>query len=161
VLDEDGQPQNHVVVNATCAATYIHKVLGVSVEPGQETSINGLLASVAEKLSPTNDTPSSLDSHVQVGGSLVRVTLASLPTYVPSRHTAPAKPHAATDIARGHASGDKPLRILLLLSSAEHAVALGTAVARAFPLYSRKSGPAKPPRKVRGCWSGQASYSRH
>lgn len=70
---------------------------------------------------------------------MLQVTLGCLPSGRASRHNCPAKPHAATEIVKSVAGGSGPLRILVTLASVDHAVALGTAVARAFPLYNHKS----------------------
>ncbi len=114
---------------------------------------------MTEKLSPTFDSHTCLDTFLDVDGTMVRITLGCLPSGPASRHNCVAKPHAATEIVKSVAGGDGTLRILLTLASADHAVALGTAVARAFPLYSHKGGASsgaaaganggsKPPRKV-------------
>jgi len=107
-----------------------------------------LLRAVTRKLSPTFDTHSCLDTWVEVDGTTVRVTLGCLPSGPASRHNCASKPHAATDIVKSVASGEGMLRVLITLASADHAVALGTAVARAFSLYSHKSSNSKPLRKV-------------
>ncbi|TFJ86193.1 hypothetical protein NSK_002401 [Nannochloropsis salina CCMP1776] len=111
-----------------------------------------LLRAMANNLTPTFDRHFCSDTWVDVDGTLVRVTLGCLPSGEASRHNCPAKPHAATEIVKSVANGEAPLRILLALTSADHAVALGTAVARAFPMYSRKSNgsssASKPPRNV-------------
>ena len=116
---------------------------------------------ITEKLSPGFDAHCTLDTWLEVDGTTVRVTLGCLPSGRASRHNCPAKPHAATDIVKAVAGGggDAPLRILVTLASVDHAVALGTAIARAFPLYHNKSskkgggaangGGEKPPRRVR------------
>ena len=108
-----------------------------------------LLYKIAKKLRPGSDSPATDATYFEIDGTSVKVTLGCLPSAVASRHNAPSKPHAATDIVKGVASGEGTLRILILLASADHAVALGTAVARAFPLYSHKSSAAGvAPRKV-------------
>lgn len=107
-----------------------------------------LLRAVTSKLSPTFDTHSCLDTWVDIDGTMVRVTLGCLPSGPASRHNCPSKPHAVTDIVKSVASGEGTLRILITLAAADHAVALGTAVARAFPLYNHKSSNDKPLRKV-------------
>jgi probable aminopeptidase NPEPL1 len=107
-----------------------------------------LLRAVTSKLSPTFDTHSCLETWVEVDGTMVRVTLGCLPSGPASRHNSPSKPHAATDIVKSVASGEGTLRVLITLACADHAVALGTAVARAFPLYSHKSSNSKPLRKI-------------
>lgn len=115
-----------------------------------------LMHEVTKKLSPSFDSHATLDTWLEVDGTTVRVTLGCLPSGRASRHNCPAKPHAATEIVKAVAAGDGPLRILVTLASVDHAVALGTAIARAFPLYSNKSskgtgaanGGEKPPRKV-------------
>ena len=129
-----------------------------------------LMHEVTKRLSPSFDSHATLDTWLEVDGTTVRVTLGCLPSGRASRHNCAAKPHAATEIVKSVASGDAPLRILVTLATVDHAVALGTAIARAFPLYSNKSSPKaagagaganggeKPPRKVRfGSGSGLGS----
>lgn len=120
-----------------------------------------LLYHVSEKLSPSFDAPASESTWLEIDGTTVKVTLGCLPTAIPSRHNSPSKPHAATDIVKGVASGDSPLRIVLLLASADHAVPLGTAVARAFSSYSQKSSvqhSSKPPRTVEVVFNMTSAY---
>lgn len=111
-----------------------------------------LVRRIADALKPSFDAHATLQTWLEVDGTTVQVTLGCLPSGKASRHNCPAKPHAATEIVKSVAVGTAPLRILVTLASVDHAVALGTAIARAFPLYSHKtSGGAgeKPPRKVK------------
>ena len=71
-----------------------------------------------------------------VGDGVRRVIAGVLPEPC-SRHNSPARPHAVTALS-AQATGTEPAAILLALDQAEHALAASAAVARAFPLYSRK-----------------------
>jgi len=128
---------------------HITSLTGVSSGAGGDV-VTSLLSSVVDKLSPSNDGGSSLDVFLPGSastGNAIRVTLAALPSGTASRHNTPSRSHAAADLVKGFANGEYPLKVLILLTDKDHALALGTAVARVFPLYSQKS-TAKPPRKV-------------
>lgn len=134
---------------ASTVPQYITTLTGFSAnDPARVTS---LINAVVDKLSPSQDAGSSLDVFVACGNDqhVLKVTLAALPSGTPSRHNAPAQPHAASDLLKSASNGEGPLRVLLLLSSKQHALALGSAVARVLPLYTFKS-TAKPPRPVSG-----------
>lgn len=60
-----------------------------------------------------------------------------------SRHNSPARPHALAALLGKQTPAVPVVSLLLALDAAEHAFAAGCAVARAFPVYSRKTGPAK------------------
>lgn len=68
-----------------------------------------------------------------------RVVVGVLPE-VCSRHNSPARPHAITSLVSSHAPKTGEVAVLLALDSFEHAGAAVTSVARALPLYSRKTG---------------------
>lgn len=65
-----------------------------------------------------------------------RLVVAALPTRV-SRHNSPVRADALTDLIKG--VGGERVGVLVALADAAHASAAAAAVARAFPLYSRKS----------------------
>ncbi len=56
-----------------------------------------------------------------------------------SRHNSAARPHAITSLVSSHAPKTGEVTVLLALNDTEHATAAVTAVARALPLYSRKT----------------------
>lgn len=133
----------HRELNAPNLAYHINQCVKLSSvqAPGLDPPAP-LIRLVTEKLRPSFDSHATMDTWLEVDGTTVRVTLGCLPAGRASRHNCPAKPHAATEIVKSVAGGDGPLRILVTLASVDHAVALGTAVARAFPLYSNKSKSA-------------------
>jgi probable aminopeptidase NPEPL1 len=60
-----------------------------------------------------------------------------------SRHNSPARPHAIAALLGKQTPNVPVVSLLLVLDTAEHAFAAGCAVARAWPVYSRKTSPAK------------------
>jgi probable aminopeptidase NPEPL1 len=71
-----------------------------------------------------------------------RVVVCVLPEGA-SRHNSPARPHAIAALLGRHVPNLPQVSVLLCLDAAEHAFAAGSAVARAWGVYTRKTGPAK------------------
>eukprot|EP00640_Fibrocapsa_japonica_P002026 CAMPEP_0113935174 /NCGR_PEP_ID=MMETSP1339-20121228/2379_1 /TAXON_ID=94617 /ORGANISM="Fibrocapsa japonica" /LENGTH=526 /DNA_ID=CAMNT_0000937235 /DNA_START=175 /DNA_END=1755 /DNA_ORIENTATION=- /assembly_acc=CAM_ASM_000762 len=122
-------------------ANSILKIDTISVEAD---GTKKLLSSIVDGLSPSTDSPASSELWLQpIGaGGPRRVVLGALPTAC-SRHNSPALPHSVTQLVRTNkADAQKTgrLTVVLLLAESTHAFAAGTAVARAFSLYSRKTG---------------------
>lgn len=67
---------------------------------------------------------------------LNRATIAALPTKC-SRHNAPSRAHAITKIVKSCSSGQ--METIIIVCETADVFASGCAVARAFPLYSRKT----------------------
>lgn len=74
------------------------------------------------------------------GEPAARLVAAALPAAV-SRHNTPTRAHALTAAVRKGLPGEGPAAVLVVLEDPVHARAAACAVARAFPLFSRKGGP--------------------
>ncbi len=83
------------------------------------------------------DTGASTETFIE-GGAPKRLVACALPE-VCSRHNSPAQPHAIAQLVPKTLGRTDRTAILLVLGKAEHAFATGCAVARALPLYARKS----------------------
>lgn len=97
-----------------------------------------LLAAVVDKLSPSNDGDDAAEMWLTVEGSPAKLVVCALRTAC-SRHNCPSQPHAVTALVKKH-KGRGSVAVVLLTASNEAAYAPGVAVARAFPLYTRKNG---------------------
>ena len=86
-----------------------------------------------------------------------RVVVCVLPE-PSSRHNSPARPHAIATLLGRHVPSVPQVSVLLCLDETTHAFAAGSAVARAWGVYSRKSGPAKD-RKVNVAFLAPAGTS--
>lgn len=71
-----------------------------------------------------------------------RVVVCVLPEGA-SRHNSPSRPHAIAALLGRHVPSVPQVSVLLCLDAVAHAFAAGSAVARAWAVYTRKSGPAK------------------
>jgi len=97
------------------------------------------IVQAAGLLSPSLERGASTDLLVPGNGaSLQRVSLCVLPTGG-SRHNAPGRPHAVSDLLKGAKSAGRTVAVLLL-ASPEHAFSAACAASRVFPLYTRKNG---------------------
>ena len=73
------------------------------------------------------------------GAVPARATVAVLPD-APSRHLSPSRSHAAAELAgKLDLNGVKKAAVVLCLDDADHYAAVANAVARAFPLYAKRS----------------------
>ena len=82
------------------------------------------------------------------GDSPHQLSVGALPAAC-SRHNSTARPHAVTNVVRGHAPRKGTLEIVVAVQTAEDALATACAVARAYPGYSLKSGRSTKSRDVR------------
>mmetsp|Transcript_10487 Transcript_10487/g.32043 ORF Transcript_10487/g.32043 Transcript_10487/m.32043 type:complete len:507 (+) Transcript_10487:310-1830(+) len=74
-------------------------------------------------------------------GTVKNVSLVLLPPMQNiSRHNHPLSPHAVTALVSSIPWVGDQLGIVVVLEKKEHAYGIGCAIARAFPLYNRKSG---------------------
>jgi probable aminopeptidase NPEPL1 len=111
----------------------IGAILGVFPEEEQ------LIRAVAQSRLADGGQPSadlSLVSPVD-SAAIRRVILAVLPKAC-SRHNAPSRCHAVTDIVKAHKSGSENLCIFIIPAKREHAFAQSCAAARPFSLYHHK-----------------------
>ncbi len=92
-----------------------------------------------EGLSPA-DKGAATSTWLAPGGPVKRVVAAALPEAC-SRHNSPARPHAIADLVKRSRSKKDDVGVILALDEADHAIAAVSAVARAFPEYSRKTRP--------------------
>mmetsp|Transcript_36257 Transcript_36257/g.71263 ORF Transcript_36257/g.71263 Transcript_36257/m.71263 type:complete len:536 (+) Transcript_36257:43-1650(+) len=97
-----------------------------------------LLSQVIATLAPSADDDDVTTTYVASSGEqgVKKITVAALRTAC-SRHNTPSCSHAITSIAKKHKS-KAGLTVVLLLKEASHALAAGSAVARAYPQYNRK-----------------------
>ncbi len=72
-----------------------------------------------------------------------RLAIGVLPEHC-SRHNSPAHPHAVTSLVKSNAPGKGDVEIIAVLDKAEYAFATACAIARAFPLFSRKTSSKAP-----------------
>lgn len=91
------------------------------------------------------DSPASASTWL-TGSGVQRLVAGALPSSC-SRHNSEARPHGLTSLARS-LPGGKQVAILVALESETHAFASAAAIARAFPLYSLKSGSKGPKSRV-------------
>ena len=106
-----------------------------------------LLSLILEECSASRDSCSSRETTLapgSAGAGLRRVCFVLAPTAC-SRHNAPSRPHALASALRS-CSGRGAVTVFLCLEEKAHFLALGAAVARAFPTWS-----AMPAAKKRLC----------
>ncbi|MCB9530000.1 MAG: leucyl aminopeptidase family protein [Myxococcales bacterium] len=94
---------------------------------------------------PPGDGGATASTFIGDGGE--RLVAAVLPDAC-SRHNTPTRAHAITKLVSDAAPAAGEVAVVVALEEAAHAVAAGAAVARALPLFSRKTGEQKA-RRVR------------
>lgn len=65
-----------------------------------------------------------------------------------SRHNSPARPDAISGLVRSALPTGSPVAVILVVDAAAHALAAAAAVARALPLYSRKTSKTEEKRRL-------------
>ncbi|MEZ4463218.1 MAG: leucyl aminopeptidase family protein [bacterium] len=82
-----------------------------------------------------------------LAGTLRQVAVGIVPT-VASRHNCAARPDAVASLVRAGLPSGSPVAVILVPERAADALAVAAAVARALPLYARKTGKSEPRRRL-------------
>lgn len=118
-----------------------------------------LWAPLVEKVKP-GDAGGSASTLFMAGGGPHTVVAAVLPEHC-SRHNSQVRPHAITDLVGQAASaGPRGAAVIAVLDDAAHAAPAGCAIARAFPLFSRKQGAQAAPTPIRVSYATRAGALR-
>jgi hypothetical protein len=104
-----------------------------------------LISSIATRLCPSTERGSSAETFVQINEqTMQRIAICAIPTGC-SRHNAPGRPHAVTDLVRANKSSGDVTVILVNQDPNVTAFSTGCAVARAFSTYAlKKKAPVDP-----------------
>lgn len=90
---------------------------------------------------PGGEQGNSATTWLPEGGPTERVAVGVLPEAC-SRHNAPSRAHAMTALIRKDCPAQGDATVVIVLEHADHAFASALAVARSFPLFTRKTAPA-------------------
>jgi len=99
------------------------------------------LSTISSTLTPSAEHGASAETFFSVGDKMQRVAVCAIPTGC-SRHNAPGRPHAVTDLVKANKGSGELTVVLLNEDPASTSLSTACAVARAFPTYALKqNGP--------------------